>query len=135
MLENWIERHVGGDVREERVRLQYGRAASIVGVSANALLFAFKLLAGMLSGSVAITADAINNLSDASSSLVSLLGFKLADKPADEDHPYGHGRYEYLSGLMVAVNQGLYELDIGTDALPAGNFKTVWNLLFRQQPL
>jgi len=103
MLENWIERRVGGDVREERVRLQYGRAASMVGVGANAALFALKLLAGTLSGSVAITADAINNLSDASSSLVSLLGFKLADKPADEDHPYGHGRYEYLSGLMVAV--------------------------------
>ena len=103
MLENWIERSVGGDVREERVRLQYGRAASIVGVGANALLFAMKLLVGTLSGSVAITADAVNNLSDASSSVVSLLGFKLADKPADEDHPYGHGRYEYLSGLMVAV--------------------------------
>ena len=103
MLENWIERSVGGDVRDERVRLQYGRAASIVGVGANALLFAMKLLVGTLSGSVAITADAVNNLSDASSSVVSLLGFKLADKPADEDHPYGHGRYEYLSGLMVAV--------------------------------
>ena len=103
MLENWIERSVGGDVREERVRSRYGRAASMVGVGANALLFAFKLLAGTLSGSVAITADAVNNLSDASSSVVSLLGFKLADKPADEDHPYGHGRYEYLSGLMVAV--------------------------------
>ncbi len=103
MLENWIERSVGGDVREERVRLQYGRAASIVGVGTNALLFAMKLLVGTLSGSVAITADAVNNLSDASSSVVSLLGFKLADKPADEDHPYGHGRYEYLSGLMVAV--------------------------------
>lgn len=103
MLENWIERSVGGDVREERVRLQYGRAASIVGVAANALLFAMKLLVGTISGSVSITADAVNNLSDASSSVVSLLGFKLADKPADEDHPYGHGRYEYLSGLMVAV--------------------------------
>ncbi len=103
MLEKWIERSVGGDVREERVRLQYGRAASIVGVGANALLFALKLLVGTVSGSVAITADAVNNLSDASSSVVSLLGFKLADKPADEDHPYGHGRFEYLSGLMVAV--------------------------------
>lgn len=103
MLEKWMERRLGGDVREERVRLQYGRAASIVGVGANALLFALKLLVGTISGSVAITADAVNNLSDASSSIVSLLGFKLADKPADEDHPYGHGRYEYLSALMVAV--------------------------------
>ncbi|MBQ7885957.1 MAG: cation transporter [Clostridia bacterium] len=103
MIEKWIERRYGGDVKSEKVRGSYGRAASIVGVFANVLLFLGKLAVGTLSGSVAITADAVNNLSDASSSIVSLLGFKLADKPADEDHPYGHGRYEYLSGLMVAV--------------------------------
>lgn len=62
-----------------------------------------KLIVGTLSASVSITADAVNNLSDASSSIISLLGFKLASRPADEEHPYGHGRYEYLSGLMVAV--------------------------------
>lgn len=103
MLEKWMERRIGDDVRDERARLRYGRAASVVSLCANAVLFVFKLLAGVISGSVAITADAVNNLSDASSSVVSLLGFKLADKPADEEHPYGHGRYEYLSGLMVAV--------------------------------
>ena len=103
MIETWMERRFGDDVKSEQVRTRYGRAASIVGMLANALLFALKLIVGTLSGSVAITADAVNNLSDASSNIVSLLGFKLAGRPADEDHPYGHGRYEYLSGLMVAV--------------------------------
>lgn len=86
-----------------QVRTRYGRMASGVGLGLNIALWALKLLAGQLSGSVSITADALNNLSDASSSLVSLLGFKLAAKPADEEHPYGHGRYEYLAALTVAV--------------------------------
>ena len=103
MIEKWMERRFGNDVRSESVRESYGKAASIVGVGANVLLFLGKLIVGSVSGSVAITADAVNNLSDASSNIVSLLGFKLAGKPADEDHPYGHGRFEYLSGLMVAV--------------------------------
>lgn len=102
-MEKWMEQRFGSDTRNEKVRGRYGRAASILGVGANALLFMLKLIVGTLSGSVAITADAVNNLSDASSNIVSLLGFKLAMKPADEDHPYGHGRFEYLSGLMVAV--------------------------------
>ena len=80
-----------------------GRLAGTVGIIANAVLFAMKLAVGTLSGSVSITADALNNLSDASSSVVTLLGFKLAEKPADADHPYGHARYEYLSGLAVAA--------------------------------
>ena len=85
------------------VRAAYGRLASIVGIACNVLLFAGKFLAGTLFGSIAVIADAMNNLSDASSNVVSLLGFKLAAKPADEDHPYGHGRYEYLAGLCVSV--------------------------------
>ena len=103
MIEKWMERRFGDDVKSEKVRGSYGKAASIVGVFANVLLFLGKLIVGTVSGSVAITADTVNNLSDASSNIVSLLGFKLAGKPADEDHPYGHGRFEYLSGLMVAV--------------------------------
>ena len=102
-MEKWLERRLGGDVKDKRVRSAYGKAASFVGIGSNVVLFIGKLIVGMVSGSVAITADAANNLSDASSSVVSLLGFKLADKPADADHPYGHGRFEYLSGLMVAV--------------------------------
>ena len=84
-------------------RLAAGKRAGLVGILTNAVLFLAKLAVGTLSGSVSITADAMNNLSDAGSSVVTLLGFRLAQKPADEDHPYGHARYEYLSGLAVAV--------------------------------
>ncbi len=92
-----------GDVQNPAVRSAYGKISSIVGIFCNVLLFTGKLIGGLISGSVSITADAVNNLSDASSSIISLLGFKLASRPADEEHPYGHGRYEYLSGLMVAL--------------------------------
>lgn len=84
------------------VRSAVGRLSGITGMVCNALLFAGKLVVGLLSGSVSIIADALNNLSDAASSIVTLIGFKLAEKPADKHHPYGHARYEYLSGLAVA---------------------------------
>ena len=84
-------------------RTEAGGRAGWVGIISNAVLFAMKLTVGTIAGSVSITADAMNNLSDASSSVVTLLGFKLAEKPADEDHPFGHARYEYLSGLAVAA--------------------------------
>jgi len=85
------------------VRGKIGRLSGIVGILCNVMLFAGKLTVGLLAGSVSITADAMNNLSDAASSIVTLVGFKLAERPADADHPYGHARYEYLSGLAVAV--------------------------------
>ena len=85
------------------VRAKTGRLSGITGIICNLLLCGFKLAVGLLSGSVSITADAMNNLSDAVSSVVTYLGFKLAEKPADEEHPYGHARYEYLSGLAVAA--------------------------------
>ena len=84
------------------VRAGVGRLSGVVGILCNALLCVGKLIVGALSGSVSITADAMNNLTDAASSIVTLIGFKLAEKPADEEHPYGHARYEYLSGLAVA---------------------------------
>ena len=84
-------------------RAKIGRFSGLVGLLCNIFLFAGKLTMGIVSGSVSITADAMNNLSDASSSIVTLIGFKLAEKPADSDHPYGHARYEYLSGLAVAA--------------------------------
>lgn len=84
-------------------RSAIGQRSGAVGIACNIVLFAAKLLAGILSGSVSITADAMNNLTDATSSIVTMLGFKLAEKPADEDHPYGHARFEYLSGLAVAA--------------------------------
>ena len=88
---------------KQNVRTAYGKLAGFVGIVCNIILFLAKVLIGTLSGSVSITADAVNNLSDASTSIISLLGFKLAEKPADAEHPYGHGRYEYLSALLVAV--------------------------------
>lgn len=80
-----------------------GRLAGFTGIICNLLLFLGKLTVGWLANSVSIIADAINNLSDASSSVVTLLGFKMAQQPADAEHPYGHARYEYLSGLVVAA--------------------------------
>ena len=91
-----------GHSESPRVRSAVGRLSGVVGIVCNLLLFAGKLIVGTLAGSVAITADAMNNLSDATSSIVTLVGFKLAERPADEHHPYGHARYEYLSGLAVA---------------------------------
>ena len=93
----------GRDTRSAKVRARVGLLSSITGVVCNALLFGAKLAIGTLAGSVSITADAMNNLSDATSAIVTLVGFKLAEKPADDDHPYGHARYEYLSGLAVAA--------------------------------
>ena len=86
-----------------KVRAAIGTLSGLVGIVCNVLLFAFKLLVGTLTSSVSITADAMNNLSDASGSIVTFIGFRVADKPADEHHPYGHARAEYLSGLGVAA--------------------------------
>ena len=91
------------DTSSSRVRTAVGTLSGGVGIVCNLLLFLGKLIAGALAGSVSITADAMNNLSDASGSIVTLIGFRLADKPADEHHPYGHARAEYLSGLAVAA--------------------------------
>ena len=91
------------DVSDAAVRTRYGLVASITCIVCNVVLCLGKGVVGALAGSVSIVADAVNNLSDASSNIVSLLGFKLASRPADEEHPYGHGRYEYLAGLVVAV--------------------------------
>ena len=86
-----------------KLRTAIGKLSGTVGTVCNVILFAAKLAVGIVSGSVSVTADALNNLSDAVSSVVTLIGFKLSEKPADADHPYGHARYEYLSGLAVAA--------------------------------
>lgn len=90
------------NVTSPSVRRAYGTLCGIVGIALNILLFAGKFFAGQLSGSIAVTADAFNNLSDAGSSVVTLLGFRLAGKKPDAGHPFGHGRMEYISGLVVA---------------------------------
>lgn len=89
-------------VENEEVRNKYGTVAGIVGIVSNLLLFILKFSIGFLSGSIAITADAFNNFTDMASSAITMIGFKLASMPADEEHPFGHGRLEYLSALIVA---------------------------------
>ena len=87
---------------DPQVRQSYGTLCGLVGICLNILLFAGKYFAGAISGSIAIVADSFNNLSDAGSSLITLLGFRLAGKKPDPDHPYGHGRIEYISGFVVS---------------------------------
>ena len=99
------------------VHTAIGKMAGITGICCNILLFLGKLLAGLLSGSVSILADAVNNLSDAGSSLVTLLGFSLAQRPADKEHPYGHARYEYLSGLVVSALILVIGLELGKSSV------------------
>ena len=101
LLRLFVKNHQNGD--DPAVRAATGKLSGAVGIACNILLCVGKLLVGLLSGSVSVTADAMNNLTDSASSLVTLVGFKLAEKPADEDHPYGHARYEYISGLAVAA--------------------------------
>ena len=91
------------NVKNKDVRLAHGVLASILGIISNFIVFLSKLIVGIISFSVAIISDAINNLSDMASSLVSLLGFKMAKKKPDEDHPFGHERIEYISGLIVSL--------------------------------
>ena len=105
-MTGWLVRTFVPDsenVGDPQVRTRYGLVASIVCIACNVALCLAKGAVGIATGSVSVVADAVNNLSDASSNVVSLLGFKLASKPADEDHPYGHGRFEYLAGLAVAI--------------------------------
>ncbi len=92
----------GQSTSDPLVREKCGKIASLVGIATNFVLFLLKILVGTLFQSIAITADAVNNLSDSASSVVTLIGFKLSGKPADEEHPYGHARMEYISGLVVS---------------------------------
>ena len=105
------------DTKEPAVRTAYGNLASIVGMACNILLCLGKLTAGTLFGSIAIMADALTNLSDASSNIVSLIGFRLASKAPDAEHPYGHARYEYLAGLVVSVTILAIGLSLGKESI------------------
>lgn len=134
------------------VRTAVGKLSGAVGIGCNVLLFILKLIVGTISGSVSIAADAMNNLSDATSSVVTLIGFRLAEKPADEDHPYGHARYEYLSGLAVAaliivigvelgrtsvekiLNPAAVELSVATAVILVGSILgKLWLCLFNRK--
>ena len=107
------------NVGAPEVRRAYGVLCGAVGIVINLLLFALKLLAGTLAGSVAITADAFNNLSDAGASIVTLLGFRLAGQKPDPEHPFGHGRIEYISGLIVSLVILLMGFELLRDAVGA----------------
>lgn len=90
------------NVNEPKVRNAYGILATVVGLICNVILCAAKIAVGVLSKSMAILADGLNNFTDAGSSVVSMLGFRWANKPADKEHPFGHARYEYITGLIIA---------------------------------
>ena len=115
-MNNFLFRHFIKDyenVTDPAVRDRYGRLAGIVGILSNALLCVIKIGAGLFSGSIAIIADGINNLADSASSVVTLAGFRLASIPGDEEHPYGHARYEYLAGLIVSFLIILVGFELG----------------------
>ena len=119
-MTNWLLRTFvrnSDDLEDSKVRAAVGQLAGIVGILCNILLFSGKLAVGLLTGSVSITADAMNNLSDATSSVVTMLGFRLAERPADEDHPFGHARYEYLSGLAVSALILIIGVELGKSSL------------------
>lgn len=101
IYKKFIKNHY--DIENPAVRSAYGKLAGWVGIVCNVVLCIGKFFAGIISGSMSITADAVNNLSDASSGVIGLIGFKLAERSADNEHPYGHGRYEYLAGFLVAA--------------------------------
>ena len=90
------------NIRDKQVRQKYGYLGGFVGIVCNIILFGVKVLIGLLTNSIAITADAVNNLSDAASSVITLVGFKITNKPADREHPFGHARIEYISAMIVS---------------------------------
>lgn len=105
MISNFLVKSFVKDnenIKSNKVRNSYGTLAGVVGIIINSILFAVKFSVGMLVGSIAISADAFNNLSDAASSVVTIVGFKMSSKPPDAEHPFGHGRIEYISALIVA---------------------------------
>ena len=105
------------DYKDQKVRSAYGYLCGIVGIVINIILFAGKFIAGFLSGSVAVTADAFNNLSDAGSSVISLIGFRLASQKPDPHHPFGHGRFEYIASLIISMVIIMMGFELGKDSV------------------
>lgn len=107
----------GGAPQAPATRLRCGTISGAAGIFLNVLLFLGKVIAGTLTSSVAMVADAVNNLSDAATSVVTLIGFRLAGQEADEDHPFGHGRVEYIAGLIGGDGYSAYGVEVGRSAL------------------
>lgn len=119
-MTNWLLRTFvknSEDLESPKVRSRVGVLAGVTGIVCNLLMFLGKLLVGIMTASVSITADALNNLSDATSSVVTMLGFWLGSRPADDDHPYGHARYEYLAGLAVSALILVIGVELGKSSL------------------
>ena len=105
------------DKDTDAARSAYGKLCSTVGILLNILLFTIKLLAGLSIGSISIMSDAFNNITDAGSSLITLVGFKLSEQKADKDHPFGHGRFEYISGFIVSLLIVLVGFELGKSSV------------------
>ena len=125
MTEFLVRRVIKDDenTQNTEVRARYGYLASVVGICCNILLFGAKLMIGLMVNSISVMADAFNNLSDAASSIISFIGVKMAQKPADDHHPFGHGRIEYISAFIVAflviqVGFSLFKTSIGKIRTP-----------------
>ena len=116
-FKTFVKGYRDGEKNSPEVRRACGSAVSIVGIIANILLAAFKMLAGILSGAISITADAMNNLSDAGSQVVSFISFKISGKPADRDHPFGHARIEYVASMIVSFLVLLVGFELMTDSV------------------
>lgn len=115
IIKLFIKNH--NDVSNKKVRTQYGILSAVIGVVCNFVLFAGKFAIGTISNSIAITADAFNNLSDCGSNIVTVLSFKMSAKPADSDHPFGHGRIEYLASLLVTFLVCYVGFDLGRSSI------------------
>ena len=107
-----------GDINDPPVRRAYGRLGGTVGILCNLFLCAVKIIIGSLTASISIVADGLNNFSDMGSSVITMIGFKMAGKPADSDHPFGHGRMEYMSAFVVS----LLILLVGAELLKSSAF-------------
>ena len=99
------------------VRAAYGTLCGVAGICFNLLLFACKLFAGVISGAISVVSDAFNNFMDAASSVITLIGFRMSEQKADKDHPFGHGRIEYLSGLLVSLLILLVGFELGKSSI------------------
>lgn len=102
---------------DSKVREGYGMLTGVMGIILNLLLFAGKLFAGIITGAISVTADAVNNLSDAGSSVIAMVGMRLANRPADKEHPFGHGRIEYVAGLAVSLIIIIMGYELGRDSV------------------
>lgn len=115
LFKTFIKNHE--DIKNPKVRDDYGKFAGIVGIISNAILCVMKILIGLVSGSIAIVADGINNLADGASSIITFIGFKLASMPEDEEHPYGHARIEYLAGMAVSIMILMVGFELGKSSV------------------